>query len=111
MGIRKTQLFGLRDEAEQFLEHNCEKSVSEKCPHCNKPIRFELKKDEYKNCSYLGMFDDGPTLRQYYLKDGTIIKEIVQAAPWSSGPCIFLCLEDSGGKIMFGWDDDDINGA
>jgi hypothetical protein len=66
-----------------------------------------VEEKDYKDARGLGMFGDGPMLKEYKLKDGKVAKEIVQASPWSGGPCIFLCLE-VGGKRMFEWSDDDI---
>lgn len=46
----------------------------------------------YKDASSEGMFDDGPMLMKYMLKNGAYAYEYVQACPWSSGPCIFIAL-------------------
>lgn len=36
--------------------------------------------------------------------------EVVQAEPWSSGPCIFTCLMNLGSLKRIGeWSDEDIN--
>jgi hypothetical protein len=34
------------------------------------------------------------SLQEYVLPDGRVIREYVQAEPWSSGPCYFLALEE-----------------
>jgi hypothetical protein len=49
------------------------------------------------------MFDDGPELVEYTLKDGSKVREIVQAVPWSAGPCIFLALQNEQGETLFPW--------
>jgi hypothetical protein len=54
------------------------------------------------------MFDDGPSLYEYTLKDGSKVKEVVQACPWSSGPMIYLCLEDEHGNKMFPWPEEEM---
>ena len=55
------------------------------------------------------MFDDGPSLDEFVLKDGRKIREVLQAAPWSSGPCIFLCLEYADTEErMFEWTEQEI---
>ena len=38
-------------------------------------------------------------LVEYTLVDGTLVKEIVQDQPWSSGPVTFTCLEYKGKKV------------
>lgn len=43
---------------------------------------------------YRGMFDQEYDLLEYRLKDGRILREFVQAEPWSSGPVFFLALKD-----------------
>jgi hypothetical protein len=102
MGIRETQLYGLTKKANLFILENAKRTLKKKCKTCGNVEGGEIIKKFYKNASSIGMFDDGPLLNEYTLKDGTTIKEIVQASPWSAGPCIFLCLEKKG-KRMFEW--------
>lgn len=113
MGIRETQIFGLHDEAIKFIDDNVVSVDREvdPCPHCGKFTRKVNVREEriYGSARSSGMFDDGPDLTEYKLKDGSMVREVVQAVPWSSGPCIFLCLEDSDGNKMFEWDNDYIN--
>lgn len=40
-----------------------------------------------------GMFGEDIELGQWRDADGNTYREVVQADPWSSGPCIFTCLE------------------
>lgn len=40
-----------------------------------------------------GMFGEDIELGQWRDADGNRYREVVQADPWSSGPCIFTCLE------------------
>jgi len=37
-----------------------------------------------------------------------VLREVVQCCPWSSGPVIFLCLEDDYGIRSFQWSRDDV---
>lgn len=99
---RQTQIIGLSENAINFLNENAQQEPCNFCPHCNKAIDTRIISFVYASAAEEGMFDDGPKLLQYPLKNGEIAKEIVQAVPWSSGPCIFLCLEIAGAKY-FEW--------
>lgn len=107
MGIRETQIFGLNSEALGFLDKNCKRTGEKTCPTCKHVTGGDKIVKDYKDESGLGMFDDGPTLQEYTLKEGGVAREVVQASPWSSGPCIFLCLEIDG-KRMFMWEEGEI---
>jgi len=83
---------GLPKEAEVFLDQYGMKAQST-CPHCGGLIGPARRQSTiYADAKTQGMFDDGPLLHDYPLTDGGKAREIVQAAPWSSGPCIFLAL-------------------
>jgi len=101
MGIRMTQVVGLKLEAETWLDANGIQVPTSFCPHCNGVLSTGLQSEVYGHCP--GMFDDGPALRTYQLKDGKTVREVEQCSPWSSGPVIFLCLEDENGVRMFEW--------
>ena len=92
--MRCSQFMGLTKEAVQFLKEN-----------------EVLYSEIYANANNEEMdaFPD-PPLRRYLLKDWKVVKEVIQAAPWSSGPCFFLCLEDDKGK-MFEWSEEAIDNA
>ena len=105
--MRCTQLIGLRQEAKKFLNEQCIKIVSKQCPNCGHSLSEDLKVIATQDASEVGMFDDGPILNTYELKEGGTVKEIIQASQWSSGPCIFLCLEKDG-KRLFEWSDKEI---
>jgi len=110
--MRHTQIIGLTAEAENFLEKNCKiESKIKRCSNCNFPYEVIYKKVQkvYDASGSSGMYGDGPDLHEYELKDGSKIREIVQAAPWSSGPCIFLCLEDDKNKRFCEWTEEEIN--
>ena len=107
-----TQLEGLSKKAIKFLEENCQKTYEHTCPHCNEGFgNLVLDKKVYdkETGRRAGMFDDGPDLFEYKLINGDTIKEVVQEVVWSSGPCIFLCLEDSNGKLKFKWPEKNLN--
>lgn len=106
--MRCTQIYGLTEEARRFLDENCKKETNEKCPNCGHIISEKLASQCYKDVSNTGMFEDGPFLMKYFLKDGKVANEIIQATPWSSGPCIFMCLEIEG-KKMFEWSQEEID--
>jgi hypothetical protein len=101
--MRHTQLYGLTKEAGDFLDEQCDTVSNGCCPHCQKPISFGKKFEVYEDASSSGMFDDGPQLSKYFLNNCKEVKEVIQRIVWSSGPCIFLCLEDEHGYRMFEW--------
>ena len=109
--MRCTQLVGLSPEADKFLEENVRLTERECCPTCQHITGGVMDSRVYdtETGKRAGMFDDGPDLYEYTLKDGTIVQEIVQAAPWSSGPCIHLCLRDEQGKWLYKWPAKDID--
>lgn len=109
--MRITSIIGLTKEACMFLSENCNMIVAEKCPHCHKAIRFEYDKRVYGDAKNAGMFDDGPELYEYTLKNGSKVREVVQAVPWSSGPCIFLCLEKQNVTRIGEWSQEEIDQA
>lgn len=111
MGIRKTQIIGLKKEAGDFIKNNV-KTIKKccSCPNCTTPHIETLVMEKYDDASECGMFDDGPNLHKYQLKDNTWIYEVVQDSPWSSGPCIFLSLKHENGEIIEEslWSDEEI---
>lgn len=112
--MRCTQLIGLKKEASKFLFENTKRVPCSPCPHCGKDTRDRMDTKIYESAASAGMFDDGPELNEYYLKDGRVIREVIQAVPWSSGPCIFMCLIDAAdpdGKWLFPWSDEEIDNA
>jgi hypothetical protein len=79
------------------------------CPHCGKPSGQIMDMEVYDSETGVGygMFNDGPPLYKYNLKDGRTAYEVVQTVPWSSGPMIFLCLEIDKEK-QFLWTEKEI---
>jgi hypothetical protein len=102
---------GLTKEAHDFLQTNCPQTPFKVCPKCKEVISQSIHSKQYASAKHCGMFDDGPELFEYTIQDGSKVKEVVQASPWSSGPCIFLCLEQEDGKHIFEWSQEQINNA
>ena len=69
---RSTQYIGLTKKAEEMAE------------------RWERIEDSTNWTG--GMFGEEVDLGEWRTEDGCLIREIVQASPWSSGPMIFTCL-------------------
>lgn len=109
--MRETQIFGLNDIARKFLEENVKHVPCSPCPHCGKMTSTRMDKEEHEDARHVGMFDDGPMLHMYMLKNNSTIREVVQSSSWSSGPCIFLCLENEKGKRIGEWPAEEINNA
>ena len=106
--MRHTQFIGLPPEALKFLEEHCEIIPDSTCHHCGGILSYKKRTEIYADAKQYGMFDDGPMLSKYYLKDGREVFEDIQCCPWSSGPMIFLCLKDKDKNILFKWDDKEI---
>jgi hypothetical protein len=102
--MRCTQYRGLSDAAIKFLQENAAKKVIQKCPNCDYPINQNWIVEDYSYTS--GMFGEEIPLKKYTLKDGTKVKEVVQADPWFSGPVIFITLQHEDGSLVPGvdWD-------
>lgn len=107
--MRSTQYMGIPDEAEKFIRNNIKRSPSKICSECGHNSGGQELSEIYDSAADQGMFDDGPNLYRYTMKDGTTWIEKVQAVPWSSGPCIFLMLVQENGPGEFKWDEESIN--
>ena len=100
--MRATQFMGLCGNAYKYLKKHVKHIPAVKCDKCGHVEGGKFLYDVYKDASNLGMMDDGPKLRRYHMKDDTFVYQVVQAIPWSSGPCIYLALsetEDTTGMI------------
>ena len=106
--MRCTQIAGLTEEAKEFLEKNCILIDDDRCPHCEEVLTQRKSCKIYEDATNEGMFEDGPMLHEYNLVGGKVAREVIQAVPWSSGPCIFMCLEIEG-KRMFEWSQEEID--
>ena len=98
--MRCYQHVGLTKEAHEFLANNVEMIPDLICSDCGKVI---TTKQNIVATQVADMFyDDGPTLNAYRLNDGRTAVEVVQMAPWSSGPMGFLCLSIDNERV-FEW--------
>jgi len=104
------QEIGLTAEAHTFLTANAIDEPASVCPKCGHVISRRLKAFVYDECEIENY--EGPTLREFSLKDGRIAKEVVQTVRWSSGPMVFMCLEIStNGKSwerVYEWTDEEM---
>lgn len=97
MGIRMTQFMGLSKAAEDFIEQHCRREPIKTCPTCKHTTGGDYCLiDEPRSVE--GMFNEPIFLNTYLLKGGRIAREVHQTTVWSSGPCIFTCLEIDGEK-------------
>lgn len=112
--MRCTQVIGLNERTREFLRENTATTLKKcGCPTCT-TLHWEVREEEvYASAAHTGMFDDGPELYKYRLKDGRWVFEYVQAVPWSSGPCIFLALQDEAKQPLPQslWSEDEIANA
>jgi hypothetical protein len=60
-----------------------------------------LESDTYA----IGMFEEEIPLKKWVTPQGKIVREVVQTAPWSSGPMIFTYLTIDGEK-KYQWIED-----
>lgn len=115
MGIRCDQWIGLSNEARAWLKDNVNWVQTNQlwCPHCGKEVRCDTVMEAIaspKRVVY-GMFDDEYRLGTWRLKSGKVVKEVLQAEPWSSGPCFFTCLELEDGTRIGKWSQYEIDNA
>jgi hypothetical protein len=117
MGIRMDQHMGLNEAGQKYLE-----KYGKILGH--KVVREEYTNGEVKEVSrdpiydqevyeeWVGSYDPTP-LKQYVAKDGSIFREAVQASPWSSGPMIFMALQDENEEWIEEtlWDEKEIDRA
>lgn len=108
--MRMTQVFGLTEEARKFIEEY-RLWADTRCPHCNKIIDREMIPSKViGSLAHEGMFNDGPEIVEYKLKNGLTAREEHQATVCSSGPCIFTRLIVSDGRV-FEWSKKEIENA
>ena len=123
MGIRETQVWGLNEWADQFLTSETVFSYTERSVRIYPDGREAAQPDRpvYKPAvevvesgeHFEGMFGERYPLHKYTLPDGRVYYERVQAEPWSSGPCIFLAIQDEKEKWVPEslWREEDIEAA
>lgn len=115
--MRCDQHMGLNAWATEFLEAKAVKLV--KVERITTVEGQLVSETEYpipnrKPCGeYEGMFGNPYTLWEYQTSTLGIVREYVQAAPWSSGPCHFLALKDVEGNPISDslWSQEDIDNA
>ena len=106
--MRSDQFMGLPFEAIDFLAAN--EVRDEPCPCCKRP--YPAKREVCG--TYWGAYDinEHPLFR-YFLTEGRVAKEFVQAEPWSSGPMFFLGLKvyDKDNNLLseFLWSEETLN--
>jgi hypothetical protein len=108
MGSRSTQLMGLSEQAltlvagEEVLlytEQGQRVYPDGREEKFSNPVyESDVKKEHYG--WFDGMFGEEYPLYEYQLADGSILREAIQATPWSAGPCIFLGLQDDESKWL-----------
>lgn len=104
---RSTSIMGLPPAAVQFVKtHGADRE--EVCHLCGCGKIKTASIWPHKDASDLGMFDDGPILLAYELKDGSVVVEEEQLTVWSSGPNIFLKLCTSEGEELFTWSEEEM---
>ena len=112
--MRMTQISGLSVQANAYLEVNAVHDHFELRKNGEVVNKYDLPKSMESGNTYNGMFDEEEyPLMEYEMKDGSSVYEFVQATPWSSGPVIFLALEDVDDNPIDGtlWDEKEINNA
>jgi hypothetical protein len=103
--MRCEQIIGLKREAVKHLCEHTNRVPHEFCPHCKEVVRY--KKDTIFYDKYELSFGGSYDLIEYRLVSGETMREVVQEVKWSSGPCVFLCLEQDG-RRMFEWTEEEI---
>ena len=98
---------GLKRSARNWLHDKAQMVPSQRCPSCNHIISRTMNVIEtIQEDHFVG---EGPCLRRIRLKNGDIVREVVQEEPWSSGPVAFFCLEyEETGKRLFEWTEKEI---
>jgi hypothetical protein len=69
-----------------------------------KHVKSAIRTEKYEMT--FGMFDESVFGTIYYMPDGSILKEVGQVTPWSSGPMILTCLRSTSGEKLFQWVED-----
>jgi hypothetical protein len=105
--MRMTQFTGLSLKAKKYLEDRCKKDLIEVFRNGDLEKSY-MEPVKTKGDIIFGMFEEEIRLYSYELTNGSIVREVEQASPWSSGPVIFTCLEDGQGKKIGEWTDREI---
>ena len=97
---RSLSLIGLKDEAREWLEKQLDQK-KECCPTCGAKLATGFQPTIYDREDV--WYGTELELREFVTKNGKVIREVIQEIPWSSGPVVFMCLEDQKGKQLFPW--------
>ena len=100
--MRCDQFIGLNDEAKTYLERekvllSSTFEIDWTTKEINRIDEYSIDIQEYSFITGAWQ-DEVARLHEYTWPSGEKCREIVQATPWSSGPCYFLCLEIVGGE-------------
>ena len=111
--MRMAQIRGLSPVASAYLEANAIHDHFELCKNGEVVNEYDLPKSKESDNIYHGMFDEEYPLMEYEMRDGSYLYEFVQASPWSSGPVIFLALQDESDVHVSEslWDNEEIDNA
>ncbi len=108
--MRATQVFGLKQEAIDFLDENVDTVPDLMCPKCGEVITHTKKSRVYENAKASGLHKDGPLLKEYILKDGRIVREVLSKyRPMSGWLCLFLDLVDEDKNVLYEWSEEEIS--
>jgi len=114
MGIRCDQWIGLTNVAHEWLREHVKLVEANHvfCPHCGGEVHHDTRMETVEEDRFVyGMFGDKLLFGTWRLKDGKLVREVLQADPWSSGPCFFTCLELEDGTRIGEWSDEEISRA
>ena len=109
MGIRMDQIHGLNPWAEDFVKGEQVFAYTERVVRVypgdredetqpDHDVYVSTIKMEESGEHYPGMFDNEYPLHKHTFPDGSVYFERVQQITLSSGPCIFLALQDEEGE-------------
>lgn len=100
--MRCDQFMGLNPWARKLVEGESVLAYTEEIvrvypdgrrePQEPRPVYVCTVKTEESGEYFTGMFEEDYPLHKYTFPDGSVYYEMVQADPWSSGPCFFLAL-------------------
>ncbi len=106
MGIREDQYIGLNDWASHLVSDGHIIGYTDYTRRVYEDKTVEDIETEGTKCLVkrepsgrtFDMFDNEYPLYKYTFPDGKVVQEFLQAEPWSSGPVIFVALEDEAGN-------------
>lgn len=106
--MRTDQYIGLNERAQELVRGTPVFLFSEEVTRVYPDGRREILPPREVQGSSVKVEDNGviegawtdvvSTLHKHTLPDGRVLREEVQANPWSSGPCYFVALKDEAGN-------------